>query len=88
MAMTNSVESIYDSIEKSFIEKKQDLPAAMKYLNKIPVSYLMFVSCAALLTQLRILYPSLVNKYTHRIFSTLTNRKGDSVASSFINLLI
>lgn len=83
MAVTNAVESIY-----GYIEKKCRDNFVIKILNKIPIVYLMFVSCGSLDVQLRILYPSLVNKYTHKILSTITNGKGDRVARNLILLFM
>lgn len=88
MAITNAVESIYGCIEKSFAERSQNLPAIMKYINKVPISYLMFLFCGGLGIQLRILYPSLVNKYMYRLLSTLSNGKGDKIVKSFVDIIM
>lgn len=88
LALTNAVESIYNCIENNFKEKHQDVPSIMKFINKVPVTYLMFVICAGLNIQLRILHPSSVNKYTHRILSVLTNGKGDRVAGNLVGVMM
>ncbi|CRK88907.1 CLUMA_CG002776, isoform A [Clunio marinus] len=88
MAMTNAVESIYHCIEQSFKSRGKELPLVMKLINKFPLVYFMFLFTAGLDIQLRILYPSLVNKYTHKILSVLTNGKGDELAKNVIKLMI
>lgn len=88
MAVTNAVESIYKCINISYAKSSQDMPLIMKFLNKIPFFYLMFIACAPLNIQLRIFYPSLVSKLTHKILWTLTNGRGDKLANNFFGIMM
>jgi hypothetical protein len=88
MAITNSIESIYRLIAKSFSEKKRELPSVMKFIDKVPLTYLMFVYCLGMCMQLRVVHPYLVNKYTYRVFTSATNGRGDAVATRLVHAMM
>lgn len=88
MGITYAVESAYHCYAQKLKECKQDLPAIMKFINKLNVPFLLFIFSGGLDMQLRVLYPSLVNKYTHKILSILTNAKGDRIARNFFDVIM
>lgn len=88
MAITNAIESVYKIYEKKFRENRKSLPIIFKMINKIPVAYLMFIACTGLGIQLRIMYPTLVNKFLYKITTYATNGRGDEVGSNFIKFLM
>lgn len=88
MAVTNAVETSFNIITKKYEEKGQEPPKIITFIDKIPIVYMMFVVCAGLAVQLRILYPALVNKYSYKFLSIGTNGKGDWVARNFMDILM
>lgn len=88
MAVTNAFETSFNILKRTFEEKGKELPKVIKFVDKIPIVYLMFVVCAGLTVQLRFLYPAFINKYSYKLLSVLTNGKGDRVARNFIEILM
>lgn len=88
MAVTNAIESLFNVIKKEFEQNDQELPKIIKFVDKIPIVYLMFVVCAGLDLQLRIVYPGLINNMVSKILSVLTNGKGDRVTRNLIDILM
>lgn len=88
MAITYAIESAYNCYEQNIKISKQELPAIMKFINKLNVPYLLLVFYAGLNIQLWVLYPSLVNKFTHKTLSIFTNGKGDQTAGNFVDIIL
>lgn len=88
LAITTAVESIYKCYVKKTSETRKKLPKLVQFIEKVPVIPLAFIFSLGMNMQLRILYPSLINKFMFKISSSATNGYADRVASRLVGRLM
>jgi hypothetical protein len=88
MGITSAIESLYNCCVKSFQENKKELPAIMKVINKLPVIYFMFIIATSIDTQLRLVHPSLMNKFVLKLVTISTNGRGDEVGKRILDEIL
>lgn len=89
MGITNFVESMFCELKKfAEINKTHRISKLIGFIDKIPLTYFMFVIGTGLSAQLRIFYPHLVNKYFHRVVKIITNARADRKIENFLRYLI
>jgi hypothetical protein len=90
MAITSFIETIFCSIKNRMRDEDDDskLSKIITFIDKIPMSYFLFVIGTSLDVQLRIIYPSLVNKYVHRVSDIVTNGKASVKIEHFMKYIM
>jgi len=86
MGITNAIEMLYKSFEAKVKNKK--LAKFTELINKIPIFHIMLVFSLGLNVQLRMLYPSLVNKFIFKVVDMATNGRGYEAASNLTDVLL
>lgn len=88
MALTNFTETMFCEF-KNFtdVNKNHRLSKLVGFVDKIPTTYFLFIIGTALSAQMRILYPSLVNKYFHRVVKVIANERADRKIENFLKYM-
>lgn len=79
---------IFKSYEASFVENKKELPTILKFINKIPMTNLLFAFSVGMMFQLRILYPYYVNKFVIRMMNAGSYGKVDVIAENYASFMM
>lgn len=89
MGITSCIETFFCNIKNSSeLENQSNLSKFVKLIDKIPISYFLFIIGTSLSVQLRIIYPSLVNKYVHRVSDIVTNGKASEKIEHFLKYIM
>lgn len=88
MAITSFIETIFCHIKNSTRGDESKLSKIIAFLDKIPMSYFLFIIGTSLDVQLRVIYPSLVNKYVHRVADIVTNGKASVKIEHFLKYIM
>lgn len=88
MAISNAIESLYKLFVKSFEDQGRKLPIIIQFVDKISLPYFLFMIGTSLDLQLRVIHPSLMNKFIARVFTIITNGRGDWAVSNLLKMMM
>jgi hypothetical protein len=86
--ISNAIESLYKIVSKSFEDKGKEPPKIMKIIDRVPVLLIMLTFATSMLVQLRVFYPSLMNRIVAKTLTIGTNGRADALMKNLMDLLM